>query len=338
MSASRGRRRRVSVSRFAKEKLRLAKSRSGSIGCAARLSHSTNSPNRASPPISENRISGSLQPRCGSSMRANTGPPRPRTHSTPPRSSTRARSFPVARGGTAYATSAAVTIANGTLTRNTQRQPAFVTSQPPTSGPITNAIPVHAVHDPIAAPRASPLNVAAITASPAGVRTAPSAPCSPRATISVVPSGAAAQRTDVMPKPMIPSRNSRRAPKRSPSDPPTSSSEPSVRRYASTTHCCSASPPPRSSLDRRERDVDDRRVHEDDDGAEDARDEHQAVAARSLQMPGGQQRRLARRPENMCAAERAPVAGNSRAGRFSREPSARGGQTGCTMQAAAVNG
>jgi hypothetical protein len=48
------------------------------------------------------------------------------------------------------------------------------------------------------------------------------------------------------PKPTIPIRKTRRGPKRSPSEPPTRRSEPSVSRYASTTHCCSASPPPRS--------------------------------------------------------------------------------------------
>ena len=61
-----------------------------------------------------------------------------------------------------------MTIANGTLIRKIQRQLALVTSQPPARGPITNAIPVHAVQEPIAAPRASPLNVVAITASPPG--------------------------------------------------------------------------------------------------------------------------------------------------------------------------
>ena len=72
-----------------------------------------------------------------------------------------------------------MTIANGTLMMNTQRHEACVTSQPPTSGPITNATPVHDVHWPIAAPRASPENVAAITASPAGVRIAPATPWKP---------------------------------------------------------------------------------------------------------------------------------------------------------------
>ena len=69
-----------------------------------------------------------------------------------------------------------VAATNGTLTRKTQRHDAWVTIQPPASGPITNAIPVHAVHVPTAAPRSSPSNVAVITARPAGVRTAPAAP------------------------------------------------------------------------------------------------------------------------------------------------------------------
>jgi hypothetical protein len=55
-------------------------------------------------------------------------------------------------------------------------------------------------------------------------------PCRPRATISVLPSGAAAQRSDVSPKPTMPRRKMRRAPKRSPSEPPTRSSDPSVSR------------------------------------------------------------------------------------------------------------
>ena len=95
-------------------------------------------------------------------------------------------------------------MANGTLIRNTHRHDVLVTSQPPTSGPMTNAIPVHAVQAPIAAPRSSPWNVAAITASPAGVRMAPVAPCRPRATINVVPVGARAHGTHMRPKLTMP--------------------------------------------------------------------------------------------------------------------------------------
>ena len=113
---------------------------------------------------------------------------------------------------------------------NTQRHDAWETSQPPTSGPMMKEMPVHDVQVPIAAPRSSPLNVAVITARPAGVSSAPVTPCSPRATISVLPSGAAAQRIDITPKLMIPIRKIRCAPKRSLSDPPTRISEPSVSR------------------------------------------------------------------------------------------------------------
>src|SRR5215216_4018799 len=41
--------------------------------------------------------------------------------------------------------------------------------------------------------------------------------------------------------------NTRRAPNRSPSEPPIRISELSVTRYAFAVHCCPASPPPRSS-------------------------------------------------------------------------------------------
>ena len=52
-----------------------------------------------------------------------------------------------------------------------------MTSQPPTSGPIRKAMPVHAVQVPIAAPRSSPLKTTVIVASAAGVRSAPATPC-----------------------------------------------------------------------------------------------------------------------------------------------------------------
>ena len=44
-----------------------------------------------------------------------------------------------------------VAITNGTLMAKIQRQLAVSTSQPPSSGPMTMAIPDHAVHEPIAA-------------------------------------------------------------------------------------------------------------------------------------------------------------------------------------------
>ena len=120
-------------------------------------------------------------------------------------------------------------------------------SAPPPSGPITNAIPVHAVHDPIAAPRSSSGKTAVISARLDGTSSAPAIPCSARAAISSSALGAIAHSAEVSPKPTSPHTKTRRRPRMSPSEPPTRISEPSVSRYASTTHCCSASPASRSS-------------------------------------------------------------------------------------------
>ena len=114
--------------------------------------------------------------------------------------------------------------------RKMSRQLEMPMSQPPSSGPMTKEMPLHAVHVPIAAPRSGPENVDVITASDAGVRSAPAMPWTPRKTMSVVASGAAAQSTDATPKLATPSVNIRTSPKMSPSEPPTRMSEPSVSR------------------------------------------------------------------------------------------------------------
>src|SRR5262249_26171039 len=82
---------------LANVKLRSRKSRSGSIGASSCNSQRTKAPKKANPPNSDTRISGSVKPRFGASIRANTGPPRPRTQSRPPTKSTRACSLVGAR-------------------------------------------------------------------------------------------------------------------------------------------------------------------------------------------------------------------------------------------------
>ena len=111
-----------------------------------------------------------------------------------------------------------------------QRHETNSISAPPPSGPSTNAMPVHAVHEPIAAPRSSPGKMAVISARLEGTSSAPAAPCSARATISGTASGATAHSADVAPKPISPPTNTRRRPRMSPSEPPTRISEPSVSR------------------------------------------------------------------------------------------------------------
>ena len=142
-----------------------------------RCSQMMNAAKKAIPPKSVTTITGSPKPRRGASISAKTGPASPTVQSRRRRRSRLAAAWPWRSiTGTTVATSAAVTSANGTLMMNTHRQDACVTSQPPASGPITNAIPVHDVQVPIAAPRSSPLKVEVITASPAGVSSAPVTP------------------------------------------------------------------------------------------------------------------------------------------------------------------
>ena len=110
------------------------------------------------------------------------------------------------------------------------RQDSASTSQPPTSGPITNAMPLHAVQEPIAAPRTSRGNAATMSASDPGVSSAPNAPCSPRPITRTPMVGASAQMIDTPPNPATPTMKTRRSPNRSPSEPPMRMSDPSMSR------------------------------------------------------------------------------------------------------------
>ncbi len=123
-----------------------------------------------------------------------------------------------------------VSTSNGTLMAKIQRHEALSTICPPTSGPSTAPMPAQAVQAPIARARWSPGKVFTITASAAGVSSAPAAPCRARAATSTSMVGAAAHNTEVTPNPMTPAPNTRRSPKTSPSEPPIRSREPSVSR------------------------------------------------------------------------------------------------------------
>ena len=118
----------------------------------------------------------------------------------------------------------------GTLIAKIQRHEAASTSWPPTTGPSTVPIPPHAVQAPTALPRSSGGKVETITASAAGVSSAPATPWSARAATSTSMVGASAQISEVTPKADTPSAKTRRSPKMSPSEPPISSSEASVTR------------------------------------------------------------------------------------------------------------
>jgi hypothetical protein len=127
-------------------------------------------------------------------------------------------------------TSPSVRSTIGMLIAKIQRHDAASTSCPPISGPSTVPIPPQAVQAPTALPRSSGGKVATMTASAAGVSSAPNTPWSARASTSSSIVGATAQKSDVMPKPATPAMYIRRSPNRSPSEPPIRISELSVTR------------------------------------------------------------------------------------------------------------
>ncbi len=200
------------------------------MGSRARDSCTRNAANRSTPASSGPQTAGLDQPRRGCSISANTGPPRPRAQSSAPVKSTRGLSAGrVARGITARINPTQTT-AKGRLIRKIQRHEATPSSTPPPSGPSAAATDPNAVQEPIAAPRSDSGKVATITASELGISSAPATPCRARKAIRKPIVGASAQSSEAAPKPPTPSAKTRRSPNRSPSEPPTRISEPSVSR------------------------------------------------------------------------------------------------------------
>src|SRR5918996_3412562 len=232
---------------FPAAKLCRRKSVSGSIGWEVRASQTRNAANSTAPTARGSATAGAPQPRSGCSIRPKVIPASPSAHRSAPTASTRASGSRSRACGTTRRISTIVTSTIGTLIAKIQRQEAVSTSCPPISGPSTVPIPPQAVQAPTAFPRSSGAKFATMTASAAGVSTAPATPCRARAATRNSTVGASAHASEVAPKPPTPRAKTRRSPKMSPSDPPMRSSEPSVTRYAFEVHCCPASPPPRSS-------------------------------------------------------------------------------------------
>ena len=180
---------------------------------------------------------------------------------------------------TACRVSATVAAISGRLTQKIARQEMSPISAPPPAGPSTVAIPVQAVQVPTALPRASPSKVAATIASEPGTSSAPAIPCRARAPIrnSTVGRDRAERRggaegdqpDDEHPPPaeLVAERaadqEQRDQRQHVGLDDPLLAGEAGVEVVA----------------DRRQGDVDDGRVEEDDRRAEDRRDQGQALLA-----------------------------------------------------------
>ena len=135
---------------------------------------------------------------------------------------------------------------SGTLMKNTSRHETAAINHPPTKGPAAAATPLSPDHAPIARGRSCETNDACNSARLPGVSSAPPTPCSPRASTSVLASGARPQSADARPNHTAPMTNTRRRPNRSPRLPPSSSRPARVRVYAVTTHCSPSTPTAKS--------------------------------------------------------------------------------------------
>ena len=105
------------------------------------------------------------------------------------------------------------------LTKKIQRQPTYVVSAPPTSGPIATAAPTVAPQIPKAVPRSRPWNSCEMIASETANIPAPPMPWAPRARISQSGDCAAPQSAEAPVNSAIATRKTRLRPSRSPSEP-----------------------------------------------------------------------------------------------------------------------
>ena len=146
-------------------------------------------------------------------------------------------------------------------------------SQPPSSGPTTVEMPLHAVHVPIAAPRSVPENVEVISAREAGVKSAPAIPCKPRKTISVFTFGAtrAEHRCEAEPGDAEP--EDPRLAKDVPERPAHEDQRAQREQIGVDDPLLGRKSAAQIVLNRRQSDVHDRSVDEDDRGAQDRRNQ-----------------------------------------------------------------
>src|SRR5918994_697592 len=219
--------------------------RTSNRGWARRSSTAKNATAPAMPPAAAKSTAGVVQPASTPSISANTTPVNASVESAAP-----ARSSGGAPGrrdsGSQRSPSGAASSTNGTLTRNTQRQPATSTSTPPTTGPRASPSPATPDQTPNALGRSSGGKSTASSDSAGGSAQAAATPISTRAAITSPTVCDAAVSTDAAAKPTNPDTNTRRRPNRSASPLPTSSRPASETRNASITHCSSPMPASRS--------------------------------------------------------------------------------------------
>src|SRR5438067_4925178 len=173
-----------SVRRFAPLKVGERNKVSGTMGAGRRASTRRKASRATTPRASAPSTSAVPKPREPASISPYTSAPNPSvTSSVPPQSSP-----PFASGsrlsGTRQNRTPSTTAASGTLRKKTQRQEAYCTNTPPSTGPTTVVSAENPDQVPIARPRCSSLKEALIIARLPGTSKAAPIPCTARARIS----------------------------------------------------------------------------------------------------------------------------------------------------------
>jgi hypothetical protein len=213
----------ASVTTLADVNCRFLNAPSGSIGDAVRRSRTPNATNASTP-----SPSATAAPAPPSAMNPYVNAARPPVASTAPSRSRRPCGPGSVDSGTCRVVSRTTPAATGRLMKNTSRQDTTVISHPPSRGPSAVATAPSPDHAPIAAARSSGVNDACRMARLPGVSSAPPTPCNARQTTNTPTFGASPQPAEATANQTVPTRNTRRRPYRSPSEPPTSSNAESV--------------------------------------------------------------------------------------------------------------
>src|SRR5437660_10919556 len=213
------------VSRLAPLKVCERNNVSGTIGAELRASTSTKASRATTPRARAPSTRGVPTPREPVSSSPYTNAPNPSVTSSVPHQSSLTEADGSRLSGTRQNRTTSTTTASGTLRKNTQRQEAYWTNTPPSTGPTTVVSAENPDQVPKARPRCSSLKEALIIARLPGTSRAAPIPCTARARISDSTVGESPHQMEDRVKTAMPRAKMRRRPYRSPRDPPTRMSE-----------------------------------------------------------------------------------------------------------------
>src|SRR5712692_3600247 len=165
-----------SVRRFAPLKVCERNKVSGTTGAETRASTRRNARSATMPIASELSTSVLPKPREPASISPYTRAPKPSVTSSVPHQSSLPDASVSRLSGTRQNRTPSTTAASGTLRKKTQRQEAYWTNTPPSTGPTTVVIEEKPDQVPIARPRCSLLNEALMIARLPGTSSAPPIP------------------------------------------------------------------------------------------------------------------------------------------------------------------